>query len=373
MDKIEVREVTTARELREFINLPEKIHSNDNGWLPPLRIDEWKLFDRKKNYSFSHSDTILFIAFKNARPAGRIMGIINKSYNSLKGEKNARFGFMESYDDKDVVKALLEETEKWAREKGMVKIVGPMGFSDKDPQGFQIEGFSEPPVFVTPTNSAYLPLLVEKEGYSKEIDLVNYVINIPRSLPGFYQNAYDRVLNSGKYRIVEFKTKKELKPYIIPGLELMNETFKDIYGFVALSDKEKQEFKDRYSVILDPDFIKCVMKEKEIIGFIIGIPDMSEGIISCRGRLFPTGIFRILQSMKKTKKLIFMLGGVKESYRGQGIDIAMAVSMFNSGIRRNMLFVDSHLILESNRRMRAEYEIFGGKVVKRFRIYQKSL
>ena len=125
--------------------------------------------------------------------------------------------------------------------------------------------------------------------------------------------------------------------------------------------------------ILDPEFVKCVLKDSEVVGFVVGLPDMSEGIRACRGRLFPFGIFNILSSMKKTKKLIFMLGGVKGSYRGQGIDIAMAVSMFNSGISRGMEYIDSHIVLESNKRMRAEYEIFDSRVVKKFRIYQKPL
>jgi len=373
MGEIVIREVTTRKELKDFIFLPEKIHRDDPLWLPPIYTDEWKLFDRKKNYSFQHSDAVLYLAFRDKKPTGRIMGIINHSYNSLKKEKNGRFGFLASYNDPDAVHILIEKVEEWARKKGMEKIVGPMGFSDKDPQGFQIEGFDAPYVFITPTNPAYLPVLLENEGYIKEIDLVNYVINIPKELPPFYQKALNRFNESGKYKIVGFRTKREMKPFILPVLELMNETFKEIYGYMPLSDKEKIEFHKRYMTILDPEFVKCVLKDSEVVGFVVGLPDMSEGIRACRGRLFPFGIFNILSSMKKTKKLIFMLGGVKGSYRGKGIDIAMAVSMFNSGISRGMEYIDSHIVLESNKRMRAEYEIFDSRVVKKFRIYQKPL
>jgi hypothetical protein len=373
MADIIVKEVLTRKELRKFIYLPSMVHKNQPEWLPPIYVDEWKLFDKKNNRSYNYTDAVFFLAWKNGKPAGRIMGLVNNRYNSLQNETNGRFCFMECYNDREVVHALLEKVEEWVRKKGMTKIVGPLGFSDKDPQGFQIEGFEYPFIFTAATNSPYLPGLVEEEGYEKEVDLVNYNIPMPEELPSLYNKAYDRVSKSGEFELIEFQSKKEIKPFIIPVLGLMNETFSEIYGFVPLNDKEKEEFAKRYLPLIEPEYIKVVRTKGELIGFVIALPDLTAGIIATRGRLFPFGIFKILKEMKKSKKMMLMLGGVRKDYRGQGIDVMMAVNLWHSARKNNMTLIDSHLILENNSRMRAECERLNGKVIKRFRIYQKTL
>ena len=145
-----------------------------------------------------------------------------------------------------VFHALLNKVEDWVISRGMIKIVGPLGFSDKDPQGFQIEGFGYPLLFTAATNSPYMPEMMGPEGYDKEVDLVNYNIPIPDQLPPLYTKAFERYSRNGEIEIIEFNSKKELKPFIIPVLELMNQTFSDIYGYVPLNDAEKVEFAQRY-------------------------------------------------------------------------------------------------------------------------------
>lgn len=371
MVQVIVKEVRSKKELRQFIYLPSLVHKNDPSWLPPIYADEWLLFNKEKNRSYQYTDAVFFVGYKDGIPVGRIMGLVNNRYNSIKNEKNGRFCFLESVNNQEVVHALLTKAEEWVREKGMVKIVGPLGFSDKDPQGLQTEGFEYPGLFTAATNSSYLPGLLEAEGYSKEVDLVNYNIPTPESLPEIYRKAYDKIAKNNEFKIIEFSEKKELKPYIIPVLELMNHTFSDIYGFVPLTNKEKREFAHRYLPILDPRFVKVVMKENEPAGFIIGLPDLTAGIMAAKGRLFPFGLFRILKEMKKSKKLMLMLGGVRKEFRGIGIDVLMGVKMLESARKRNITLIDSHLILETNTRMRAECERLNGKIIKKFRIYQK--
>ena len=255
----------------------------------------------------------------------------------------------------------------------MIKIVGPLGFSDKDPQGFQVEGFEYPQFMTSANNSAYMPLLIEEEGYEKKVDLVNYLGKIPEKFPEIYDKILSRVDKMEEYKIVEFNSKRELKPYIIEVLELMNQTFEEIYGFVPLNDKEKKDFAARYLPILDPKFIKLIVINGVLAGFAIGMPDFSKGIRDAKGKLFPFGIFKILSDSKKSKKLLMMLGGVKKEYRGRGLEVLMGVKILQSGIKHNMDTLDSHLVLEDNLKMRAEYERVGCQVVKKFRIYQKDL
>jgi hypothetical protein len=373
MGNIIVKEVVTPKELHEFIFLPEKVHKGEPNWLPPIYMDEKLLFNKKKNKSYKYADAILLLAWKDDKAVGRIMGIINRRYNSINNEQHGRFCFMECYEDPEVFHALIEYVEKWAKQNGMEKLVGPLGFSDKDPQGFQTEGFEYPLFITAANNSAYMPKYIESEGYEKKVDLVNYLADMPKELPEIYVKVLSRVEKTEGYKIIEFNSKKELKPFIVPALELMNETFMEIYGFVPLTDKEKIEFANRYLPILDPKFIKVVGNKDGLIGFAIGMPDVSPGIKACNGRLLPFGIFKVLKESKRSKKLLMMLGGVKKAYRGKGIDVLMGVKILQSAINHGMKVIDSHLVLEDNTKMRAEYERVGGKVVKKFRIYQKTL
>jgi len=373
MGSVIIKEVETRKDLREFIYLPEKVHRDDPDWLPPIYMDDWELFDKKKNRSYQYADAVFYLAYREKKAVGRIMGIINTRYNEINNENHGRFCFLECYKDQEVAHALLSRVEEWARQHGMVKIVGPLGFSDKDPQGVQIEGFEYPRFIVAANNLPYLPVLIEQEGFVKKVDLVAYRIKIPEELPLIYQKVLSRVAHNKEYRIIEFSSKKEIKPYIIPVLELMNQTFMEIYGFVPLTDKEKSDFAARYMLIIDPRFVKLVESGGEIVGFAIGIPDISPGIKAARGRLLPFGLLKILKEAKRTKNLLMMLGGVKKPFREQGIDVLMAVKILESSIRSKMETIDVHVILETNTRMRAECERVDGQIVKKFRIYQKDL
>ncbi len=373
MGQIVIKEVQTTKERRTFIFLPEKIHRNEPEWLHPIYMDEKLLFNKKKNKSYQYADAILLLAYRDNKPVGRIMGIINKRYNEIHNEQNGRFCFMECYDDKDVFHELISAVENWLRENGMKKIIGPLGFSDKDPQGFQIEGFEYPQFMTSANNSPYMPVYLQGEGYLKKVDLVNYLGKIPEKFPLVYEKVLSRMERMMEYKIIEFKSIKELKPYILEVLELMNETFREIYGFVPLNDNEKIEFANRYLPVLDPKFIKLIKTNDILVGFAIGMPDFSKGIRQAKGRIFPFGIIRILIDSKKSKKLLMMLGGVKKEYRGKGLDVLMGVKILQSAIKHKMETLDSHLVLEDNTKMRGEYERVGCQVVKKFRIYEKDL
>jgi hypothetical protein len=373
MGELVIKEVVTRKDRREFIFLPEKVHKNEPDWLPPIYMDEWELYNKKKNKSYQYADAILLLAYRDKKPVGRIMGIINNRYNAINNEQHGRFCFMECYNDREVFHTLITKVEDWARQNGMTRIIGPLGFSDKDPQGFQIEGFEYPQFMTSPNNSSYMPELIEAEGYEKKVDLVNYLGKLPDKFPLIYEKVLSRVDNNKEYRIIEFKSKKELKPYILGVLELMNETFAEIYGFVPLNDKEKSDFAARYLPILDPKFIKLIETSGTLAGFAIGMPDFSKGIRKAKGRLLPFGIFKILRDSKRSRKLLMMLGGVKKEYRGKGLDVLMGVKILQSGINHKMDLIDSHLVLENNTKMRSEYERIGCQVVKKFRIYQKEL
>lgn len=370
-----VQEVKTKSELKEFIHLPAKIHRNHANWVPPIYMDDWEFFNPKKNKSFDSCDTILFLAYRDNKPVGRIMGIIHLKYNEKHQENHARFAFFETWNEDEVAAELLSSVEKWAREKGMVRLVGPLVFSDKDPQGFLIEGFDEPAVIASNCNFPYQVDLLEKNNFSKEVDLVVYQIKIPNPIPEFYQKIYERAsrMNHG-LRLLEFTSRRKVKPYIHPVLQLLNETFTEIFGFIPFSEAEMDDFANRYLFLINPRFIKIIVNnENKIIAFVIGMSHIGDGIQKAKGYLFPFGIFKIFSAGKKSKQLNLLLGGIDPAYRGKGLDVLMGVKMLNSAIALGKTTIDSHLELEHNTKVRAEMEKLGGRVYKRFRIFRKEL
>jgi len=372
---ITVKPVCTRRDLRKFIYLPAKVHNHHKNWIPPLYSDEWEFFSSKKNKAFDYSDVIMLLAYRGKKVVGRIMGIINYKYNELHGEKHARFNYLEAWDDREVIQVLINKVENWARDKGMVKLVGPLAFSDKDPQGFLIEGFNEPVAIATHCNFEYLIGHLEALGFRKDIDLVVYKIRVPEKTPELYSKVAERALrNNPGIQLVEFTRRKDLKPWIRPIFTLVNETFTEIYGFMPFTLEEMDDFANRYLLIMDPRLIKVVLNErKETVAFIIGMPDISLGIKKSRGYILPVGIIHILMAGRRSKQLNLLLGAIHPDYQNRGLDTIMGSAMLDSARKQGLQYIDSHLEMESNSKVRAEMEYMGGKVYKTYRVFGKSL
>jgi hypothetical protein len=370
-----IKEVDSKEELRKFIYLPAEIHKHHSNWVPPIYMDEWEFFNPAKNKSFQFCDTILLLAYADKKVVGRIMGLIHRNYNEVHHEKNARFAFFETWNDLAVATSLLQAIEKWGRERGMERLIGPMAFSDKDPQGLLIEGFGEPAVIASNCNFPYQAELVEKNNFTKEVDLFVYQIKIPNPVPDFYLKIQERaVRNNPDLHVLEFTSRRKVRPYIYPILHLLNLTFSDIVGFSPFSEKEMDDFANRYLFLINPNFIKVIINEKrEVIAFVIGMSHIGEGIIKARGKLFPFGIFKIFAAARRSKQLNLLLGGINPAYRGKGLDVMMGIKMFESAHKLGKTTIDSHLELENNTKVRAEMEKVGGHIYKRFRIFGKKL
>ena len=374
MQKFKIKIVDTLKEQRIFIYLPEKIHEHHENWVPPIYSDERKFYDPKYNKSLLSSDTVLFLAYINGKPVGRIMGIINRKYNSLHNEKTARFFNFDCYNDPEVSYSLLDAAENWAVKKGMNKIIGPFGFSDKDPQGAQVEGFENIPVIATATNLPYLPRLIENSGYKKETDCLVYKLPIPSQIPDIYQRVFDRVTRNKHIRLREFTSRRQLKPYIVPVFRLVNETYRSLFGFDEMNEDEMHELARKYLPMLDPEFTKVITdQDNNPIAFVVASPNISKGIRKAKGKLFPLGFIHILSSAKHTDQLDLFLGAVKEKYMNTGLTALLGVSIFNSANKRGLKYIDSHLILESNKPMRAVMERLNAVIYKRYRVYSKLL
>lgn len=372
---IEIKEVTNKKLLKEFIHLPARIHQNHSNWVPPIYMDEWTYFNPKKNKSFDHCTTVLYLALNENIPVGRIMGIISHPYNEKNGISDARFCYFETFNNQEVYDALIHAVSEWARKNKMNKIVGPLGFSDKDPQGWLIEGYDQPVVIASNCNFAYMNRMAENIGFTKEVDLVVYKIPVPDELPGFYKAIRTRFNNRANNPVLkEFTTRAQVKPYIRKALALVNETFDGIYGFTPFTPEEMDDFANRYLYLINPRFIKIFVDEKDtVVAMIVAMSDISEGIKKSKGHILPFGFIPILIAGRKSKQLNLLLGAISPDYQGRGLDVMMGISMLDSARKAGKKVIDSHLELETNTKVRAEMEKMGGVVYKRYRIYQKTL
>ena len=369
---IKIVKVSNSKEIEQFVQLPAIIHKDHYKWVPPIYSEERKYFDTTKNRSFNYCDTTLILAYNKNRAVGRIMGIINHRYNDSRIEKTARFSYLECFNDEQIAIALLTYVENWAKEYGMSRVEGPMGFSDQDPEGYLVKGFDEEPTIASNYNFEYIPKFLESAGYEKDVDYVVY--KVPVKVPKYFNRVLKRI-NDQKtcYKLIEFTKRKELKSYIKPILNLMNDTFRGHHGFIPMDDEEMDSIAKRYIPILDPRFIKAVKVNDILVAFIIGMPNMNSGLRKAKGRLFPFGLMYILWGRKKTKQLDLLLAGIRKEYQGRGLDVLMGNAMLLSAKEAGLLYIDSHNEDESNLKVRAEMERAGGKLYKRYRIFKKEL
>jgi len=368
-----LREVTTAKDRKSFIYMPEKIHKGHSGWLQPLYMDEKTYFNPEKNPSFRTCDYRMVLACKDGEAVGRIAGIINRKHNEMLGIKHARFGFLECYNDQEVAHALISDIETWGKQRGMNRIVGPYGFSDRDAQGLLIEGFAYEPVVDSACNFEYMPELVTKEGYEKDIDCVIYRYPLDKTLPEIFDKIYKRTLAKKTFRFLEFSSRKAMKPYIVPVLRLVNESFGGIYGFVPMDETEMFDLAKRYLPILDPRFVKIVTRDGNVVGMMVAMPNCYRGLQKARGRLFPFGLLHILHAMKHAESVNTMLGAVHPSCQKLGLDMFLGMSTIETARKAGMKSVDTHVVMEENNSMMHELQRYGAHLIKKFRVYKKDL
>ena len=372
MPKIEIKTIDTRKLLKSYIRLPFKLHQLHANWVPPLLYDEKRYYNKKYNSAFAYCDTIMALAYKDNVPVGRIMGIINKKYNDHYKIKEARFSYLESIEDYDVTAALLSFLEKWAKDKGMQKLIGPYGMTYFDPEGMLFEGYEHPVTINTDYSFPFILDYLKNYGFEKKHDYVVYKIEVPNEMPEFYIKIAEFTKNKG-YEIISLKSWKDIKQEIVPVFQLMNICFKEIFGFSEMSTEEMVKLANQYGAVIDPDLLKIIKKDGQTIAFIVGMPNISQTLIKCNGKLFPFGIFHLKKALKKSRQLDLLLGGIHPDYQRRGIDSILALEMLKSAIKKGYKIIDTHSELENNHKVRAEMEKIGGKVYKRYRVFEKIL
>jgi hypothetical protein len=371
---VEIREVISNKDLKEFIKFPYKHYAGNKFWVPPLFFDEMNNYRKDKNPAFDFCDAAYWLAFKDGKTVGRIAGIINKRYNEKVGKNIARFGSIEFIDDEDVSSVLIKTAEDWARKNGATTMHGPLGFTDMDPEGMLIEGFNELATIATIYNYPYYPQHIEKNSYKKDIDWMEFELVPPENIPEKVERIANAVLERYHLRMLEIKKAKELLPYAHEIFHVLNDAYKNIYGFVPLTEKQIDRYIKQYFGFIKPGFVPVILNEKnEVIAFGITMPSLSKAFQKAKGKLFPFGFIHILMALRKNDRVDLYLTGVRPDYQDKGVNAIMMYEINKIYLKNNIKKVESNPELETNAKVQAQWRHYEGRQHKRRRCYIKEL
>lgn len=374
---VEIRKVQTKKELKEFIHFANDLYKGDEYYAPSLISDDYNTFDPKKNGAFDFCQAQMFLAYKEGKVAGRVMAIINNRANETWKVKQVRYGWIDFINDEEVAKALLDAVTAWGKERGMTDIAGPLGFTDFDPEGMLVEGFERVATMIGIYNYPYYPQILEKLGYTKETDWMEYRITIPDELPERYYKYADIVIAKNKLNVRKVTRRMVNKEnYGRKFFKLINETYYKLYGFSLLSDKQIDAYTKLYLGLLDTRMVSFIENENgELVAAGVTMPDLTAALQKCGGKLFPFGWFHLLKAIfwKPCDTLDMLLVGVREDYRGKGLNAVLVTDLYPRLKAMGFKYAETTAELETNDSIQAMWKYFEREQHKRRRVYAKKI
>ena len=371
---VQIKEVTTLKELKAFINFPFTLFRDNPYWVPNLVSDDLNTLRRDKNPAFETCQARYWLAFRDGAIVGRVAAILNHPHIEKWGQHYMRFGWLDFIDNPQVASALLQAVEAWANETGMTAVHGPLGFTDMDREGMLVEGFDELATMATYYNHPYYPAHMEKLGYTKDIDWVEYEISMPAEPDEKIARMAAFVIKRNKFRLLEVKNKKELLKHAKELFQLIENEYKQLYGFVPLTPRQIDAYITQYLGFVTPDFVPMVFNEKnEMVAFGIGLPSLSRALQKNRGRLFPFGFIPMLNALRKNDRADLYLVAVRSEYRGSGANAILMNSMYEVFRKRGVRKIETNPELETNHLIQGQWKYFETRQHKRRRVFIKQL
>ena len=371
---IDIVEVRTKKQQREFLNFPLKLYKGNPYFCPPLYGDEKKIF-RDDYVYYDQSEAVYYNAYKDGVMAGRISGILQRAHNKKTGEKRARFTRFDSVNDQAVADALFEAVEKWAASKGMDKVFGPLGFSDLEREGLLTKGFDQPSTFEEQYNYEYYQHLIENRGYVKEAIWNESRISAPDAHDEKLERLADAVMRRYKLRYGEAKNASDfIKKYGDAFFELLDKAYADIYGTVPFTDGMKKMLISNFKLIVDLRYV-CIVLNEENKPVCLGLcfPSISEAVRKSNGHLTPAALARLLKAIKKPKIIDFGLIGVDPEYANRGIGALVAVPVMNILENGGIEYAETNLNLVDNAQIQNMWGRFNRVIHKERCSYIKNL
>jgi GNAT superfamily N-acetyltransferase len=370
---VDVRAVSSRRELREFIELPYRLHSSSPQWVPPLRLERRLFHSRRMNAYFKHAGAQEFLARRDGRVVGRISAQIDGAYDRQHGPGTGMFGFLELEDDQEVAAALLDAAKAWLAQRGRRRMIGPMDYTMNDECGVLVEGFEREPMLKQPWHPPYYRRLCEEAGLRKAVDLLTWALEISdreKILPIIFELAEQSETKHG-IRLRHMR-RRDLREDIKVFGEVYNAAWKDNWGFVPYSDDDLRQLADELQLVFDRNWFMVAEKDGETIGIAITVPDVNQVLKRMNGRLLPLGWWHFLRKSGVIDRVRVGFLGVKPEYQHTGTAARFYVEHFDVARRTPQKWGEMGWILETNRAMNRGMEAMGGRVVKRFRIYEES-
>ena len=374
---LEIREITTRKELKQFIEFTNTLYRECEYYCPPLFFDEMNCFDKEKNPALEVCDYKLWMAYRDGKAVGRIAGVVNYKANEKWGYKNARFGWFDFIDDLEVSKALLDTVAAWGKEKGMTAINGPVGFTDFDHQGLLLEGYDYLAPMASLYNFPYYVKHFDAYGLTKDADWIEIQVYPPTCCPERLNRIAEIVKERSKVRVDKLKNARELvRKYGIEYMDVIDIAYQKLYNFQPMTIKQKNYYKDMYFPILNFDFVTLVVNDKdEVVGVGVGMPDISEPLRKCGGHLFPFGWYHVLKALKAKQMdaFNFLLIAVRPDYQDKGINALFFQDQIPYINKYKIKRLETTAILETNTKNIANFTQFDHKMHKRRRAYIKQI
>lgn len=373
---IEIVEVKTDKQKKQFVDFPTKLYASNPYYVPPLRMDELALFEPSKNVSFDECEIVFYLAMKDGQVAGRICGIVQKVYNEKTHSKRVRFTRFDCIEDIEVAKALLNAVETWAKDKGMTIVHGPLGFNDLDREGLLVEGFDKLATFEENYNYPYYKDFLEKLGYEKEIDYLSFRIKLPQEVDPRIKRIGDMAMKKYNLHIATAKNKKEyLEKYKDGIFDLLDETYGDLYGVIPYNDKLKKQIIDQFNLIINLKFLITILDSNDrVIAFGFALPSLANAVRKSKGKILPLGLFRILHAKNHSSLADFGLVGVRKDYQGKGITAIILDYIIRGAKEVGVTEIETNHSLEDNHKILQTWKNFDDVTQhKRFRCFLKDL
>lgn len=382
MATIEIRKVETKKDLARFIDVHYDLYKGNEYDAPNLFFDEMNTLNKDRNAAFEFCEADYFIAYKDGKAVGRVAAIINHKANERWDRKDVRFGWIDFIDDMEVSGALLKTVEDWGRERGMTQIVGPLGFTDMDPEGMLTHGFDQLGTMTTPYNYPYYPEHMEKlGGWEKDNDYVECKLPVPKEVPAKYAKIAKMIQDRYGLRIKKIKNRKEVYAggYGQKIFEVINTCYKDLYGFSQLTQRQIDQYVEMYLSFVDYSIITLIEDstcDNKLVGIGITIPSLTRALQKCRrGRLFPFGWWHILRALKfhKTKIVDCLLVGVLPEYRKKGANALLFADLIPRYVKYGWEWGETQVEMETNHAVQSQWSELDVTIHKRRRCYKKAL
>jgi GNAT superfamily N-acetyltransferase len=378
MGSVTIRPVGSRRELKRFVKVPFHLHRDHPQWVPPLIFERMEFLNPGKNPWFEHGEAELFVAERDGEPVGRISAQVDARWGEFQGGNDGMFGFFETTEDPEVTRALLDAAGEWVAAKGKTRLLGPMDFTTNDELGILIEGFERQPMILEPWHPPFYQRLIEAEGFGKTMDLLMWELQFGELKEG---EAFDPSIHVAAKKALEDEgitirnmRKRDMAAEVKRFMDVYNEAWGNNWGFVPITDAEVEYQAKHLKQVLDENWTYIAEKDGEAVGAALTLPDINQVTAKLNGRLLPFGWLKFLLGKPKIDQLRVFALGVKHDYRHTGVAAGLYLRHLEEAAKPGGIGGgEMGWILETNKPMNRAMEGMGGKVVKRYRLYERPL